>query len=48
MESHGGRIRAESGGTGLGTRFTFTIPRAGRNTLLSVSGVEEQWNENAR
>ena len=26
VEAHGGRIRAESGGTGLGTRFTFTIP----------------------
>ena len=28
VEAHGGRIRAESGGTGLGTRFTFTIPVA--------------------
>ena len=26
VEAHGGRIRAESGGVGLGTRFTFTIP----------------------
>ena len=26
VEAHGGRIRAESGGQGLGTRFTFTIP----------------------
>ena len=26
VEAHGGRIRAESAGTGLGTRFTFTIP----------------------
>ena len=26
VEAHGGRIRAESEGTGLGTRFTFTIP----------------------
>ena len=25
VEAPGGRIRAESGGTGLGTRFTFTI-----------------------
>ena len=26
VEAHGGRIRAESGGAGLGSRFTFTIP----------------------
>ena len=25
VEAHGGRIRAESGGTGLGVRFTFTM-----------------------
>ena len=29
IEAHGGRIRAESGGVGLGTRVTFTIPVAG-------------------
>ena len=29
VEAHGGRIRAESGGPGQGTRFTFTIPAAG-------------------
>ena len=28
VEAHGGRIRAESGGTGRGTRFTFTLPAA--------------------
>ena len=28
VEAHGGRIRAESGGPGRGTRFTFTIPMA--------------------
>ncbi len=26
MEAHGGRILAESGGPGLGTRFILTIP----------------------
>ena len=26
VEAHGGRIRVESGGTGQGARFTFTIP----------------------
>ena len=29
VEAHGGRIRAESGGTGQGARFTFTIPAVG-------------------
>ena len=28
VEAHGGRIRAESDGTGQGTRFTFTLPAA--------------------
>ena len=28
VEAHGGRIRAESGGSGQGARFTFTIPAA--------------------
>ena len=28
VEAHGGRIHAESGGVGKGTRFTFTIPVA--------------------
>ena len=29
VEAHGGRIRAESGGPGRGTRVTFTLPAAG-------------------
>ena len=29
VEAHGGRIRAESAGTGQGARFTFTLPLAG-------------------
>ena len=32
VEAHGGRIRAESGGTDQGARFTFTIPVAGPAT----------------
>ena len=28
VEAHGGRIRAESDGLGLGSRFTFTLPAA--------------------
>ena len=30
VEAHGGRIRAESAGTGRGTTITFTLPAAGR------------------
>ena len=30
VEAHGGRIRAESAGAGLGSRFTFTLPTAER------------------
>ena len=29
VEAHGGRIRAESDGVGLGARFTFTLPTMG-------------------
>ena len=29
VEAHGGRIRAESDGLGLGARFTFTLPMVG-------------------
>ena len=35
VEAHGGRIRAESDGLGLGARFTFTIPVA----VDAVAGV---------
>ena len=35
VEAHGGRIRAESGGAGRGTRFTFTIPAAGETGEVS-------------
>ena len=41
VEAHGGRIRAESAGPGLGTRFTFTLPvaaEAGAAADLSASG----------
>ena len=36
VEAHGGRIWAESGGTDLGTRFTFTLPAAEETTLVST------------
>ena len=38
VEAHGGRIRAESEGPGLGTRFTFTIPAAHEAANGSVPG----------
>jgi len=43
VEAHGGRIRAESGGVGQGTRITFTIPMAdevgGAGATSKVGGV---------
>ena len=36
VEAHGGRIRAENAGPGLGTRFTFTLPAA---DVGSVAGA---------
>ena len=41
VEAHGGRIRAESGGPGLGARFTFTLPAAGDEAALHA-GVPRQ------
>ena len=38
VEAHGGRIRAESGGVGLGARFTFTIPVAAESDAGPVPG----------
>ena len=47
VEAHGGRIWAESGGEGLGTRFTFTIPAveeppAARCALLPAAGAGDR------
>ena len=39
VEAHGGRIRAESGGPGMGTRFTFTIPLAVVTEIGAPAGV---------
>ncbi len=33
VEAHGGRIRAESDGVGLGARFTFTLPTVGETGI---------------
>ena len=38
VEAHGGRIRAESGGAGLGARFTFTVPVAERTGSRAGAG----------
>ena len=38
VEAHGGRIRAESAGPGLGARFTFTLPAAADEAAASGSG----------
>ena len=38
VEAHGGRIRAESGGPGLGARFTFTLPVAADTVEAAVGG----------
>ena len=39
VEAHGGRIRGESGGTGRGTRITFTLPVAGDAGEGAAAGV---------
>ena len=36
VEAHGGRIRAESGGPGLGARFTFTLPAVEASDLAET------------
>ncbi|WP_428276367.1 response regulator [Candidatus Palauibacter sp.] len=38
VEAHGGRIRAESAGPGLGARFTFTLPAAADEAAASGAG----------
>ena len=39
VEAHGGRIQAESVGSGLGTRFTFTIPVAEESATRDAPGL---------
>ena len=40
VEAHGGRIRAESAGVGMGARFTFTLPVAeGGADTAEVDGI---------
>ncbi len=39
VEAHGGRIWAESGGLGMGTQFTFTLPVVDAEISDSATGV---------
>ena len=41
VEAHGGRIWAESAGSGLGTRFTFTIPVAADSGAGATTGFAQ-------
>ena len=45
VEAHGGRIRAESGGTGQGARFTFSIPAA-EGAVGSTAAVSDSSRPN--
>ena len=42
VEAHGGRIRAESAGSGQGTRFTFTVPVAEEAGGAMAGGPQSQ------
>ena len=48
VEAHGGRIWAESGGAGKGTRFTFTIPVAKAADVRAAAGVSPDLGPAAR
>ena len=40
VEAHGGRIRAESDGVGLGARFTFTLPTVETAVRSTAGGLQ--------
>ena len=42
VEAHGGRIWAESGGAGRGTRFTFTVPVAEEAAVGAAAGARRR------
>ena len=42
VEAHGGRIRAESEGPGLGARFTFTLPAVAEEAVVAATGSPER------
>ena len=41
VEAHGGRIRAENGGSGFGTRFAFTLPAAEESAAAAAGFVAD-------
>ena len=47
VEAHGGRIRAESDGVGLGAKFTFTLPAVGEvaSGASAAASVRRSWLE---
>ena len=51
VEAHGGRIRAESDGVGLGARFSFTLPTVGETggdlTIPTVAHSSRRQSEEA-
>ncbi len=48
VEAHGGRIRAESGGSGLGTRFTFTLPAVEEAGTVVAAGFARSSSRQTR
>ena len=48
VEAHGGRIRAESAGSGLGTRFTFTVPVADEGRTGARPGAARSGSHSPR
>ena len=48
VEAHGGRIKAESAGSGLGTRFTFTIPVAEEAGIRAAPDIARSGSHSPR
>ena len=48
VEAHGGRIQAESGGTGQGSRFTFTVPVADQPRDSEPSAADRRRSSSPR
>ena len=48
VEAHGGRIRAESAGAGLGARFTFTVPAVEEAGTVGAAGFARSSSRQTR